>query len=193
MIKVNFSETSESGNAQEVYNFCNTYCLDIFDSVDLANNVVTLTKGSARITIHPRYSSSSAMIQFYLANSHEGSAGGSNKYITKAIKTKNGVVFYSSNNSPHFINKSGNTIISFNPKDNSTLANLNDSTDFTNLTSMTKVICNSTSFSPVIVPDSITPTNGLYYTPFLQYDLNFGTISTGNLNFACSGYIALKD
>ncbi len=191
IIKQTFSGNTAQDCAQETYNFFNTYCLDIFDNVDLTENVVTLTKGNAKIKISPMQSVD--IVKVTLANGREGGAGGSNKYLTKVIKTSKGVMFRTSSNTSHFINKTSATLFMINPNDSNTFADLLYSSNFSNHMNMTKIICNSTAFAPIVIDDSSNNTDGIYYTPFMQYDLAFGTISTGNLNFACSGYIALKD
>ena len=191
IIKQTFSGNSAQDCAQETYNFFNTYCLDIFDNVDLTDNIVTLTKGNAEIKISPLQNVD--IVKVTLANGREGSAGGVNRYLTKAIKTSKGVMFRTSNNTTHFINKTSTTLFMVNPNDGITFADLLFSTNFSNHLNMTKIICNNTAFAPIVIDDSDNNTDGIYYTPFMQYDLAFGTISTGNLNFACSGYIALKD
>lgn len=191
IIKQTFSGNTAQDCAQETYNFFNTYCLDIFDDVDLTENVVTLTKGNAEIKITPRQSTD--IIKVTLANGRDGACGGTDKYLTKAIKTSKGVMLRTSNNTSHFINKTNTTLFMINPNDSITFADLLYSTNFSNHLNMTKIICNSTAFAPIVIDDSSNNTDGIYYTPFMQYDLGFGTISTGNLNFACSGYIALKD
>lgn len=191
IIKQTFSGNTAQDCAQETYNFFNTYCLDIFDNVDLTDNIVTLTKGDAEIKIAPLQNVD--IVKVTLANGREGAAGGVNKNLTKVIKTSKGVVFRTSNNTSHFINKTATTLFMINPNDGITFADLLYSSNFSNHLNMTKVICNSTAFAPIVIDDSSNNTDGIYYTPFMQYDLGFGTISTGNLNFACSGYIALKD
>ena len=191
IIKQTFSGNTAQDCAQETYNFFNTYCLDIFDNVDLTDNIVTLTKGNAKIKIAPLQNVD--IVKVTLANGREGGAGGVDKYLTKAIKTSKGVVFRTSNNTSHFINKTSTTLFMINPDDSITFADLLYSSNFSNHLNMTKIICNSTAFAPIVIDDSSNNTDGIYYTPFMQYDLGFGTISTGNLNFACSGYIALKD
>lgn len=190
IIKQTFTGTTATDNSQEVYNFLNSYCLDMFDNITLVDNVITLTKGQGEITIHAGVNTD--IMQFKLANERTAGAGGTQKIITKAMKTSCGVMLYTSNNTAHFFNKCENTVIICNPNDGATFADLNNSTNFTASTNMTKKICQQTAFCPIVVPDSDTPTNGLYYTPFMQYDI-LGTISTGNLNFAVSGYIAMKD
>lgn len=191
IIKQTFSGNTAQDCAQETYNFFNTYCLDIFDSVNLTDNVVTLTKGEAEIKISPLQSVD--IVKVTLANGREGGCGGVDKYLTKAIKTSKGVMFRTSNDTSHFINKTSKTLFMINPNDGITFADLLYSTNFSNHLNMTKIVANNTAFAPIVIDDSDNNTDGIYYTPFMQYDLAFGTISTGNLNFACSGYIALKD
>lgn len=191
MIKQTFSGNTAQDCAQETYNFFNTYCLDIFDSVDLTNNIVTLTKGNSKIEIFPLQSDD--LIKITLANGTEYSCGSSNQKLTKIIKTSKGIMFKTSGDKVHFINKTNTTLFMVNPTEFATFADLLYSPTFIQHTDMTKIMCNSTSFAPIVIDNSDNLPDGLYYTPFMQYDLGFGTISTGNLNFACSGYIALKD
>lgn len=174
-------------NSQEVYNFFHTYCLDMFDSVTLVDNAITLTKGTATIVFN---NANSANTVITLESGQAKTFTDSNyRKITQIVRFDNGILIKSNESKLDntFIVKTNNSTLMIMHFDSGSttatkyIADMQDSSNFNQLT-VQAIQATKTSFAPVLIPDSDNIPIDFYFNPFYQYDI-VGTMSTGSLNF----------
>lgn len=174
-------------NSQEVYNFFHTYCLDMFDSVTLVDNAITLTKGTATIVFN---NANSANTVITLESGQAKTFSDSNyRKISQIVRFDSGILIKSNESKLDntFIVKTNNNTLMISHFDTGSttatkyIADMQDSSNFNSLT-VQAIQATKTSFAPVLIPDSDNIPIDFYFNPFYQYDI-VGTMSTGSLNF----------
>lgn len=183
-------------NSQEVYNFFHTYCLDMFDSVTLIDNAITLTKGTATIAFNNAVSANTTIT---LESGQVKSFTDSNyRKLTQVVRFDNGVLIKSTESkldNTFIIKTNNNTLMIMHFDSGSSastkyIADMQNSTNFNSL-SLSAIQATKTSFAPVLIPESDNIPIDFYFNPFYQYDI-VGTMSTGSLNFVTATKFCAK-